>query len=144
MMKRDHKMDGELNMRRHYLKFLGAIFLTLLPGCSGIPFFSHFSSSDDPIERVGLEQQRRPAEAAPLPHDQIQSALKEGEITLGMSMEEVTELWGHPGLVDFAGDRPSLNQKWTYIQGLISQSELAPTRVVYFEKGRVSGWKITP
>ena len=93
---------------------------------------------------MGIEQQRRPATAPTPPTEQIQKAFADGEITLGMSMEEVIELWGHPGLVDFAGDRQSLNQKWTYIQGLISQSELAPTRIVYFENGRVSGWKITP
>lgn len=131
-------------MRTQNDHWIYVIFLTLLPACSSIPFFSHSLTSNDPIERVALEQQRhQPTEAPPPPSEQIQKAFAEGELALGMSMEDVVALWGHPGRVDSTGERKSLNQKWTYIQGLISSPEIAPTRIVYFENGRVSGWKIS-
>ena len=122
-----------------------ACFLTLLQGCAAVPFFSSLSSSEDPVERVGLEQRYQRREMG-LEQDslRIQEARELGEITLGMSMEDVLRLWGDPGSIEHAGDQPSLNQRWTYIQGLISESKIAPIRVVYFEKGKVSGWRISP
>jgi|GEM_PF-899624 hypothetical protein len=130
------------SIKRSTAYFLTLLHFTLLTGCAAVPFFSTLSSIDDPVERVGLEQRRDHQERPPI--STTQATQDNGEITLGMSMEDVIRLWGNPGSVDHAGDQPTLNERWTYIQGLISESQIAPVRIVYFEKGRVSGWKISP
>ncbi len=70
-----------------------------------------------------------------------QQAVQSGQIVLGMPMTEVRHLWGDPRDVETAGQSDSGNQRWVYSEGLTSRWSLAPTRVVYFEEGRVIGWK---
>lgn len=62
-------------------------------------------------------------------------------ISYGMDMGEVSSIWGEPGSVDSAGDPREGNQRWTYYSGLSSRYGLGSKRVVYFEAGRVAGWK---
>jgi hypothetical protein len=62
-------------------------------------------------------------------------------LTLGMDMPEVVQLWGKPDHVEAAGDPNEGNQRWSYTEGVAGLYGLADHRVVYFEQGRVAGWK---
>ena len=62
-------------------------------------------------------------------------------ISYGMAMDEVTGVWGEPSQVDSAGDSRDGNQRWTYYSGLSSRYGLGSKRIVYFENGKVAGWK---
>jgi hypothetical protein len=64
-------------------------------------------------------------------------------ISYGMDMHEVSSIWGEPGSIDSAGDPREGNQRWTYYSGLSSRYGLGSKRVVYFENGRVAGWRTT-
>ena len=58
-----------------------------------------------------------------------------------MAMNDVTSIWGEPSNVDTAGDPRDGNQRWTYYSGLSSRYGLGSKRVVFFENGRVAGWR---
>ncbi|MEK6578444.1 MAG: hypothetical protein AABZ55_04390 [Bdellovibrionota bacterium] len=72
--------------------------------------------------------------------DYYQRAKQAREVVLGMTMEDVLRLWGHPSDVDTAGDPRLGNQKWHYFSGLTSRWGMGGARVVYFEQGLVVGW----
>ena len=61
-----------------------------------------------------------------------------GDVALGMSMNEVRNVWGDPGHVATAGNTPDGNERWTYSVGV---SSIAPTRHLYFEEGKLIGWE---
>jgi hypothetical protein len=71
----------------------------------------------------------------------IQRALTQREITTGMSMNQVRDVWGEPRDVEQAGDSYQGNQKWVYYDGLSSRWSVSGSRVVYFEGGHVVGWE---
>lgn len=62
-------------------------------------------------------------------------------IEAGMGMEDVEAVWGAPTHVDTAGDPRDGNQRWVYYSGLSSRYGLGTKKTVYFESGRVAGWK---
>ncbi len=80
----------------------------------------------------------KPGREPDSPYDQ---AINEGHIVLGMPMTEVRRQWGEPMNVQADGDPSQGNQLWTYSTGLMSHYGLGNTRSVYFEGGRVVGWK---
>ena len=58
-----------------------------------------------------------------------------------MSTQEVRAAWGEPREVETAGDPRLGNEKWTYYNGLSSRWSISSTRIVYFEAGKVVGWR---
>lgn len=70
-----------------------------------------------------------------------EQALDAGDVVLGMNMQQVMSSWGRPSEVEIAGDTESGNQKWTYSGGLMGRLKINPSRIVYFERGRVAGWE---
>ncbi len=60
-------------------------------------------------------------------------------IRMGMTLKEVRRLWGTPTDVEVAGDPYDGNFRWTYPSSTVR--ELASSRVVTFEAGRVAGWE---
>lgn len=56
-------------------------------------------------------------------------------ISLGMGQKHVAELWGEPNQIRYAGNSSAGNEKWLYYRA-------GKVRKVYFEQGRVDGWKL--
>jgi hypothetical protein len=120
----------------------GVIFVTLLAACSSTPLEK--LESADPITRAGL--MNRPFRDPDLTNAealdaQSRRAVQLGMITLGMEPSDVVSVFGHPRKVEFAGDPNLGNQRWVYFADLSDRGEAKRQRIVYFEKGRVSGWE---
>ena len=64
-----------------------------------------------------------------------------GDIQLGMEMKDVMDSWGEPREIQNAGDSSSGNQKWIYYEGLSSPWSMSRAREIYFEDGKVAGWR---
>ena len=77
------------------------------------------------------------------PMDRIQSAVEHQDLVLGMDMSDVKSAWGEPRDVETAGSASQGNQRWVYINGLSGSEsrQLASSRAVYFERGKVVGWE---
>lgn len=105
------------------MKSVFVLFLSIISyGCALIPF------SDDESDRANDAQAE---------HGQrVQTALRSGDVVLGMSMRDVYGSWGEPRLTEQAGVG---HQRWIYPEG--PMRGLGASRVVYFENGRVVGWE---
>jgi len=125
-----------------------AILLTLLNGCALVnrQMPSDLATRDsvdfeentsEPLSMNTHSNRTYPSEE----HTEIQQGLQLGELVIGMSMRHVVTLWGHPKDIETSGDFSRGNQKWVYLEDLWSHSNRGPLRVVYFEEGRVVGWK---
>jgi hypothetical protein len=130
-------------MKRHILIYsLG--LLTLTAGCATLPWQTSTSTDSDSManeeSKIRDELQQGADEAAALQARQIQVALTENDLVLGMQMQDVRDAWGEPRQVDTAGDPGAGNQRWMYFNGLSSRWSLSSARVVYFEAGKVVGW----
>jgi hypothetical protein len=129
---------------------------TLLLGSGGCASLSKFlpwgdgdpqetDSSEDPIAAAAMRL-RRPASSQSVDPTEERTwsrryAPPAETISYGMAMEEVEAVWGEPSAVDSAGDSRDGNQRWTYYSGLSSRYGLGSKRIVYFENGKVAGWK---
>lgn len=129
------------------LSAFGIAFLGV--GCSSSP--RSFEESLDPMERAALDVRRRAdpvgglrsgvdGRDSTLSELQIRRAFRAGEVTLGMTPDEVVQVWGKPREIQVAGDAHSGNQKWIYFNGLSESWSLETQKIVYFEGGRVAGW----
>lgn len=112
------------------LNLAGCALLNMQLGQDGTDY------DDDPVAKAAM-QVRAPASA---PSANPEADLG-SELTLGMSMRRVRNLWGEPQDVATAGDTLAGNQRWTYYEGLSSRWAIRSARIVYFEHGRVSGWE---
>jgi hypothetical protein len=124
-----------------------------LSGCAALNLKSLGFCSDTQDDQDVSEDPVAAAAArfrSPSSSDQIQ--LREGSqatphaaprdhILMGMRMDEVQNVWGQPSSVETAGESREGNQRWTYFSGLSSRWGMGSRRVVYFENGRVAGWK---
>lgn len=154
-------------MKPHYQTILFLISLLILSGggCASITriikedIMGEAASDDvdldsmDPVAEVAMRFRRPASEPSnPSSYDEISSGSSSAwksrystpvaeTIGYGMDMGEVASVWGEPGSVDSAGDPHEGNQRWTYYSGLSSRNGLGSERVVYFEGGRVAGWK---
>lgn len=63
----------------------------------------------------------------------IWSANFSSPLRLGMSKDQVQQMWGTPARIDIAGNPTYENERWAYHAG-------DAVRFVYFEHGRVDGW----
>lgn len=96
---------------------------------------------DHPSLGSGDGQQSRGRFSDPDPVEPPSSAgfgrrLQEDDVRLGLSMNEVTRVWGPPQTIEYADHPWSGNQRWVY-----PRHGLLPDRVVYFEAGTVTGWE---
>lgn len=91
---------------------------------------------ENPDAARALQQEQQDQQDA-----MIRQALKSGDVTLGMGMEDVLRSWGEPRSVDTAGDPRSGNQRWVYYDGLSSRWGMSQKRILYFERGRLVGWE---
>ncbi len=60
-------------------------------------------------------------------------SLREGDVVLGMSKDEVLRNWGVPDRRDIAGSRTQQDERWAFRRGNV-------TKYIYFESGKVQGW----
>ncbi len=65
----------------------------------------------------------------------IASQVISPDIRLGMSKDDVRNLWGEPKIVEYSGSKKDENEHWVFRDGL-ERKEL------YFEAGQVSGWHL--
>ena len=148
-----------LNLHRQFIQnSLFVILLTLQFSCALLSssFNPQSNSEVDPITRTALqnrtpqgitsEQEKTETEMKQsLQHEaEIQTAINLGEITLGMTTDDVLSAWGQPRDTESAGRPDTGNQKWIYVDALYSPWNLKPSRIVYFERGRVVGWETRP
>lgn len=76
--------------------------------------------------------------------ERIAKASSMGQIVTGMRSVDVQRVWGEPTEVEIAGEAHAGNERWVYRDGVSSYWGLKPTRHVYFEAGRVVGWRLNP
>ncbi len=57
------------------------------------------------------------------------------ELFFGMSKADVLSSWGDPSTIDVAGDPREQNERWSFVVDNKVKS-------IYFESGRVQGWKL--
>lgn len=70
------------------------------------------------------------------------AAIDHQDIFVGMSSGAVAESWGEPREVEVAGNPIYQNFRWTFEKQVpTTDGYQLETRVVYFEAGRVVGWK---
>ncbi len=68
--------------------------------------------------------------------------IKDNNIALGMTGNEVEQSWGEPTDIEYAGNPVYQNERWSYTKEISTKSGYQKeTRVVYFEFGRVAGWQ---
>lgn len=56
-------------------------------------------------------------------------------LNLGMSKDEVVNMWGRPARVEVAGNPQNENERWAFYEN-------GQVKFVYFEGGTVQGWNI--
>src|SRR5690349_6914891 len=114
------------------IPFVIVIILTMFSGCA---LFSTQKNPnyEDPILREAMrvrdgwksdgemsslsQEELRQQEAIQYRQEEdIQETPSSGEISVGMSMEQVVSAWGRPRDVETAGDPSVGNQKWIYLE----------------------------
>jgi hypothetical protein len=88
--------------------------LTLLNGCASLKRFT------------GLDS----------PHGY---PITSSDVITGMSPESVRTAWGEPARVQKPVDSEAGYERWIYQEP--TRIGYSPTRIVYFEGGRVAGWE---
>lgn len=72
----------------------------------------------------------------------ITSAIESSDIVIGMPKEAVIKSWGEPENIEVAGNPNYGNERWLYTHFESSTEGFQKQeRVVYFERGRVTGWE---
>lgn len=129
------------------------ILLLGATGCASIQKYLPWGSSDadseygdDPVAAAGMRLRKPASNTGDDGSDDHSWSRRYSPpvadtISYGMDMNDVTSVWGEPGSIESAGDSSDGNQRWTYYSGLSSRYGLGDKRIVYFENGRVVGWK---
>jgi|GEM_PF-3404090 len=139
--------------------------LLLLPACAALELAASWSDSEGPVPPRFSDSEIAPgrpwANWRPAPTDSEtprtsrsrtsnasesreteppeSGASRKGGIRMGMNLKEVRRAWGTPADVEFAGNPSDGNFRWTYPSSTFR--DLASSRVVTFEGGRVAGWE---
>ncbi|MGZ3687225.1 MAG: hypothetical protein ACXVBW_02925 [Bdellovibrionota bacterium] len=71
----------------------------------------------------------------------VQRGLASRELVVGMRPDDVRTVWGDPREVETAGDNSLGNQRWVYYDGFSFGLSASTPKMVYFENGRVVGWR---
>jgi hypothetical protein len=80
--------------------------------------------------RIDLDNRNKPSRGIASLKPVYRSALN-----LGMSKDQVIDMWGRPARVEVAGNPGNENERWSFY-------ESGSLRQVYFESGSVEGWNI--
>ncbi|MCM2324184.1 MAG: hypothetical protein NDJ90_13070 [Oligoflexia bacterium] len=135
------------------LQILTISFTFWLTGCahSGLAGKTADTAEFDPVAAAALRFRTpasSPATLSPeerqaelMAEQRVLSARENRQLILGMTMDDVREVWGLPQEVQAAGEAGAGYERWTYFEGLSSRWSVSPFRVVYFEKGQVAGWE---
>jgi hypothetical protein len=68
--------------------------------------------------------------------------IEEGDITIGMTKDDVVASWGDPDLVEVSGNQLYGNERWRYKKTVSSpEGYREESRIIYFEASRVAGWE---
>ena len=139
-------------MARYSLINLVGITGFLAAGCASAPAHSAKSPYSETLGFEGKGLFESSAEVDPAAQEardeqksielrELEAGQANRDLVMGMLMKDVLEIWGHPLEVQTAGDPAIGNQKWVYYDGLSSRWSLSAARVVYFESGKVAGWR---
>ncbi len=72
----------------------------------------------------------------------VQQAIDEGDVSLGMSKDAVLKSWGDPEAIEVAGNPDYGNERWVYTHYEGStEGYQKQERTLYFERGKVVGWE---
>lgn len=72
----------------------------------------------------------------------IQALIDINDITVGMTKQAVRDSWGEPESIEVAGNPIYGNERWYYTEQVSSEEGYqTERRLIYFESGRVIGWK---
>jgi hypothetical protein len=74
-------------------------------------------------------------------HRGPQSHSHPNDVALGMAKGDVRLIWGSPQRIQVAGGPLSENERWFYPSSTGIYGGLDSTRIVYFERGQVTGWE---
>lgn len=70
------------------------------------------------------------------------AAIENNDIIKGMTKKGVIESWGEPDSIEVSGDPLYGNERWLYLKYISSPEGYSKeNRVLYFNSGRVSGWR---
>lgn len=124
-------------MNRNFIKLVNYTPLLLLAllglaSCATTPEERAAQAREDHEEWLAEENERE--------QERIALALENRDVTLGMGMRDVADVWGEPSQIEAAGESRR-HQRWIYYTGLSSTWSLGSARAVYFENGRVIGWE---
>lgn len=123
-----------------------------LTGCAMLGFGPSTDDENldmtDPVVRAALSVRsgssdlrtydRSPASSA---ESAVQIGRLNREIVPGMDMRDVRSVLGEPLEVETAGGETDGNQRWIYSDGYRGQLNHGPSRILYFEDGKVAGWR---
>ena len=88
------------------------------------------------MEQRVFRRKRRPYSKTTL------KLIEKRDISLGMTKDEIKQSWGTPDDIAYAGDAMYGNERWKYNRRLKTPNGYQDqSRQVFFEGGRVSGWK---
>ena len=139
--------------------------MLLLPACAALELAASWSDSEGPVpphfsdsnldpgrpwanwrtpqeesETPRMAQSRMESSYGARESDLTESGTsRKNGIRMGMTLKDVRRLWGTPTDVEVAGDPTDGNFRWTYPSSTVR--DLASSRVVTFESGRVAGWE---
>lgn len=72
----------------------------------------------------------------------VASLIEQNDIAVGMQKEAVKDSWGDPEYVEVSGNPKFENERWKFsVPVQTSEGYQIEERYVYFENGRVVGWK---
>ncbi len=73
---------------------------------------------------------------------EVQAAIENNDIVIGMPKQAVIESWGEPDSKDIAGDPVYGNERWKYIQySSTPEGYILEERYIYFENSRIRSWR---
>ena len=142
--------EGAPTLRRFMLAGLILVAVLATPGCALLLPAEDSDGIDpnDPVARAALTLRRGPASqgawtsrAPAASAGQLEFAARNREIVPGMEMNDVRSILGSPRDVETAGDPQQGNERWVYTDGSRGALNHGASRIVYFENGRVAGWK---
>lgn len=104
-----------------------------LPSVSDKIYYLKIPSAAERNQYMVLRSQGRNPAGFMNSNPQLDLAVRNRDLLLGMHKDQVMQSWGRPSRVDVAGNPRYENERWSYYRG-------GQFKIVYFESGRVQGW----
>jgi hypothetical protein len=124
----DLESSQSSHLRAHYEQFVDG--LTSISEKIYFLKLTSMNEREDYLRSLGLIHDNYIANRNDIIH-----AIRQRDLILGMSKNDVAESWGRPSRVDIAGNPTYENERWSFY-------ERGKLRQVYFENGRVEGWSV--